>query len=118
MRFVLAVGLAMLFACGNPSDLPHVNTTQIAVTDDQFGPAVDTVAANQNIFWSFPPTNGHTHNITWVSGPNPLPPNSGDRMPGAATYVQFFATPGTYTYFCGFHGSADGTGMFGTLVVQ
>ena len=118
MRFVLAVGLALLVACGSPSDLPHVNTTQIVATDNQFGPQVDTVAANQNIFWSFPSTNGNAHNVTWASGPGTPPAPSGTRNPGDDTYTVFFATPGTYTYFCGFHGASDGSGMSGTLVVQ
>ena len=113
MRFVLAVGLVMLVACGNPSDLPHVNTTQIAAIDDQFSPSIDTVVVSQEIIWSFPTGNADTHTVTWTSSDTSLH-NSGDRAPGAPNYKQFFGTVGTYSYQCSHHASM---GMVGTLVV-
>jgi plastocyanin len=117
MRLVLALGAVIsLIACGNPSAISNT-TNQIAATDDQFGPSLDSVTANQNITWMFPSTNQNFHNVTWLSGPS-LPPNSGERGPGAQNYVQFFGTPGTYTYYCTHHGNPDGTGMAGTLVVH
>lgn len=113
----LLVVAGAVFACTNTADLGHFNSANIAVTDNQFGPALDSVSVSQNISWSFPSTNQNSHSINWTSGPS-LPPNSGDRMPGAATYVQFFGQTGTYTYYCRFHGAPDGSGMAGTLVVK
>jgi plastocyanin len=114
MRFVLAVGAALLVACGSPSDLPHVNTTMIAAIDDQFSPSIDTVVVSQNITWSFPGGNVDTHNVTWESGPALTGTSSGDHAPGTANYTQFFGTIGTYTYGCTHH---EAQGMVGTLVV-
>jgi plastocyanin len=111
MRFVLAVGVALLVACGNPSEAPHFNTGTIVASDDQFVPAVDTVVIGQLITWTFPGSNQDTHNVTWNNSPD-TSRTSGNRQPGAPNYQAFFGATGTYSYYCAFHASS---GMVGTV---
>jgi len=113
--------IAVVALCGlacqpDPTDQGSMNSTEIAISDDDFTPAVDTVAVNQNIRWVFGSTNADTHNVTWDSGPF-TPTNSGDKINGS-TYTVYFGTVGTYAYHCSHHGTAAGSGMAGTLTVQ
>ena len=84
------------------------HSTTITVSNNQFSPTPDTVAAGQVTFsWGAGAT---THNVTWLSGPATLPASSGDKSSG--TYKATLAA-GTYTYHCTIH-----AGMNGTIVVQ
>ena len=42
------------------------------------------------------------HNVTYVSGPTPLPANSPSQS-GTTTFSTTFAAVGTYTYHCTIH---------------
>jgi len=57
-------------------------------------------------------SNAVTHNVTWDSGPTPLPANSGN-MGAGASYSATLKV-GTYAYHCTIHGAS----MSGTIVVQ
>jgi plastocyanin len=53
-----------------------------------------------------------THNVTWQTGPAPLPANSGNKVAGESYQATLQA--GTYTYHCTIHAAQ---GMSGTFVV-
>ncbi len=43
--------------------------------------------------------------------------NSGDIDPGQ-TFSRTFSQPGTFPYYCVFHGDKGGVGMAGTIIVE
>ena len=107
--------IAVVAACSNssygtgPGGGPGGHSTTITVSNNQFSPTPDTVAAGQVTFsWSNGAT---THNVTWLSGPaGTLPANSTNMSSG--TY-QATLGAGTYSYHCTIH-----AGMNGTIVVH
>jgi plastocyanin len=83
--------------------------TTITVSNNQFLPRPDTIAAGNITFhWA---TGAVTHNVTWDSGPS-SPAGSGNRAAGDADYVEALVV-GTYNYHCTIHGAA----MSGSIVV-
>jgi plastocyanin len=83
--------------------------TTITVSNNQFLPRPDTIAAGSITFhWA---TNAVTHNVTWDTGPS-SPTGSGDKAGGDPDYSTALVA-GTYTYHCTHHTP----GMVGTIVV-
>jgi plastocyanin len=84
------------------------HSTTITVSDNMFTPTPDTVSAGTVTFsWA----GSNQHNVTWDSGPTPLPTNSVTQNAGS------YNAPlkvGTYQYHCVVHGSV----MSGTIVVH
>jgi len=103
---VVAVGV--LTACSSDSTGSGGNSTNITVGNNFFSPTPNTVPAGQVTFTWATPSNGH--NVTWQTGPAPLPAPSGTKTSG--TY-QATLQAGTYTYHCTLH-----SGMNGTITAQ
>jgi hypothetical protein len=73
--------------------------------------AVDTVAVNGTVTWTWATTEALPHSIQSLGSPSFT---SSAIITGAGkTYAVTFATPGTYQYDCGVHGQM----MTGTIVV-
>jgi plastocyanin len=95
-------------------------TASVTIMDYAFGPTSLTVKAGTTVTWT---NNGpSSHSVTsdaqggFDSGTLSPPMASMDPYGGTssgASYQMKFATPGTYTYHCAFHGS-----MHGTVTVQ
>jgi LPXTG-motif cell wall-anchored protein len=79
--------------------------------DDAFTPAQITVDAGTGITWSNSGSNPHT--VTTDDGSF----GSGTLQPGD-TFSSTFNTPGTFAYYCEFHGGPGGTGMSGVVTVR
>jgi plastocyanin len=114
----LAVG-AVVTACGDSSGPDHQPpVVSIDVGNDFFtsvrngssNPAVDTVAVNGMVTWTW--TARGTHDI--VPTGTPSFPESQDMLEPGSTYSVTFTAPGTYTYECEIHGPP----MIGRIVVQ
>ncbi|MDE1925125.1 MAG: cupredoxin domain-containing protein [Patescibacteria group bacterium] len=75
-----------------------------------FSPGTITIAAGDTVTW----TNNSSlqHTVTADDGSF----DSGTINAGG-TYSHTFMTPGTYRYYCRFHGALGGVGMSGTIVV-
>lgn len=102
---VVAVGI--LAACSDPTSNGG-RSTNITVGNNFFSPTPNTVPVGQVTFnWSTP-SNGH--NVTWQTGPAPLPANATTRSSGS---FQVTLQAGTYTYHCTLH-----SGMNGTITAQ
>ena len=104
-----AGGLALaLGACGTDGEGGLV---PLRVVDDEYSPAVVRIPAGGTVRWTFGGTN--THNViaadfSW---------RSAEVAGRGDTFERTFDAPGVYRYFCSFHGTPDGGGMSGMVVV-
>jgi plastocyanin len=107
---VLALGFGVITACSDSTSSGGGggHTTSLTVGNNFFSPTPDTVPAGVVTFTWSTPSNGH--NVTWSTGPAPLPTNSNTQNSG--TY-QATLKNGTYSYHCTVH-----PGMNGTIIVQ
>ncbi len=76
-----------------------------------FAPAELHVSPGTVVTWMN--SSSPTHTVTADDGSS----DSGDVSPGGA-YTQEFDTPGTYPYFCQYHGAPGGEDMAGVIVVD
>jgi plastocyanin len=114
----LAVG-AVVTGCGDssgPNQQPPVVSVEVgndfftSVHNGSSNPAVDTVAVNGMVTWTW--TQRGTHDI--VPTGTPTFPESQDMLEPGSTYSFTFTAPGTYTYECEIHHAP----MVGVIVVQ
>jgi plastocyanin len=114
----LAVG-AVVTACGDssgPDQQPPVVSVEVgndfftSVRNGSSNPAVDTVAVNGMVTWTW--TERGSHDI--VPTGTPSFPGSEEMLEPGSTYSVTFTGPGTYTYLCSVHGPP----MVGRVVVQ
>src|SRR5215831_17825670 len=85
--------------------------TQLTVRDFCFDGIADVVPAGARITVT---NDGQTtHNLVSVDGGF----SSGNLNPGESAQLTV-DRPGVYAYYCSFHGSAEGRGMAGVLVVE
>ncbi len=114
MRFtrvavVVVMGITFIAACSNYSTGSYSggHGNSITVSNNSFNPTPDTAAAGAVTFtWT---NASNSHNVTWLTGPAPLPDSSGTKTSGT---FQPTLQHGTYTYHCTIH-----PGMNGTIVV-
>lgn len=92
----------------NPGGTQSNNTLNVQISGGAFQPAVDTVAVNATVTWTF---NEGPHNVTFQDGVA-----SGDQSSG--TYQRTFSVAGSYAYRCTIHSSNFTSGMTGTIVVR
>jgi plastocyanin len=114
VRLMLIGAVAVAVACSSstsPSGGGGGRSTTITVADNSFSPTPDTVPVGQVTFSWATPSSGH--NVTWDSGPLPLPGNIATRTSGtqAVTLQATGSTP--YLYHCTLH-----LGMNGRIDVQ
>ncbi len=75
-------------------------------------PAVDTVAVDGTVMWTWTNTGNIPHSVQSLGSPSFT--SSAIQTGDGSTYQVKFSTPGTYRYDCAVHGSA----MSGTIVVR
>jgi len=82
-------------------------TVGVSVTSFAFTPRDTIVQAGGMVTWTW---NSGTvqHNVTYISGPTPLPANSPDQS-GTSTFSSTFTAVGTYLYHCTFHPQMTGS---------
>jgi plastocyanin len=91
---------------GGGGSNPPVQTSQVAVADNQFSPGAIQVAAGATVTWTWA-QNASLHNVTFTSG------TSSANLSAPATFARTFPTAGTFSYQCTLH-----PGMSGTVTVQ
>jgi len=91
-------------ASAQPAATVHMNS-------DSFDQTQVQIAAGQTVVWMN--GNGLVHSVTADDSSF----DSGDVAFGG-TFSQEFDTPGTYPYYCQYHGDVGGVGMAGVIVVQ
>lgn len=108
----LSLGLLAAFLPGSyVAAAPPAATVEVAAADFEFQPQSVTINAGDTITWTN--TGAAPHTATASDGSW----DSGNLDPGQ-TFSRTFDTPGTYNYYCRYHGTPEGTGMAGTIVVQ
>ena len=111
-RILTAVALLVSAFAG----LAHAAPTQqgnmsIKMVDYAFQPKTMTVPVGTTITWTN--TGKMPHTATSDTGVF----DTGNVDPGATSKSVTFSTPGTFPYFCKYHGGKGGAGMAGTIVV-
>jgi plastocyanin len=83
----------------------------VSVQDNLFSPTPLQVSAGTTVVWSL--DGGSQHTVTLDDGSS----DSGPLDPGTV-YSLTFSAPGTYAYYCNFHGAPGGAGMAGVIAVS
>jgi plastocyanin len=119
VRLLAIAAIAVAAACGNstsygspppppppapPPPPPGGHSTTITVANNSFSPTPDTIPAGTIAFsWA---ASAVTHNVTWQTGPAPLPTNSGNKSANESYQATLVA--GDYTYHCTIHAGMNG----------
>jgi plastocyanin/uncharacterized membrane protein YozB (DUF420 family) len=85
------------------------DTVQIAVENFKFTPNPVTIKVGTTVVWT---DKGGRHTVQTADGYI-----KSDILTADKTYSKKFDKPGTYTYYCDFHGDKSGTGMSGKITV-
>lgn len=111
---LLAVGLlaaaVVLAACATEASR-DATSFPVRVVDDEYSPSLVRVPIGGTVSWGFGGAN--PHNVVAADG-SWLSPATVDR---GGRFEYTFPEAGVYRYFCTYHGTADGTGMAGVIVV-
>ena len=90
----------------NPTSGSPIQTTSVAVSDNQFSPAAIQVSPGATVTWTWI-QGAALHNVTFSSG------TPSANLGSNATFNRSFPAAGTFTYQCTLH-----PGMTGTVKVQ
>jgi plastocyanin len=90
---------------------PAAAEVTVSAKDFEFGPLEIKVKAGTTIIWKN--DGAKPHSATAADGSF----DTAIFQPGESKSAKF-DTPGTFKYFCQLHGTADGNGMVGTVVVE
>jgi plastocyanin len=110
---VSAVALAATTTVGTlPAGAQTSGSSKVTVGDNYFKPVTLEVTAGTKVTWT---NKGKIlHNVT----PSKKAQKFGTKsLPKGKSYSYTFTKPGTYAYYCSFHGS-PGSGQRGTIVVE
>lgn len=111
----LAPLAAVAAAAGAFAVVPALAADQsVQTSGNNFSPKTVTIDPGDKVTWSN--ADGGFHNVRFVDGQYESPK---DPSPTWASPVErTFEQPGSYRYFCEAHGSEEGGGMTGTVVVR
>ena len=119
MKLRLIGVLLVAVACSDKTvTMPVIVTpgpNQVFMQGSAFVPATRTVTAGTTV--QFVNMDGVTHTATSSSVPAGASAFSSGNLSTNGTFSVMLNTPGTYAYYCVFHG-APGTGMHATIVVN
>jgi plastocyanin len=95
-----------------PPQAPQDSTDPaVQIVDSSFKDKTITIAAGTTVVWTHDGNRPHT--VTADDGSfDSSTLNSSD------SFKFTFSEPGTYPYYCRFHGGPGGTGMSGTIIVS
>ncbi|HEY1013422.1 MAG TPA: plastocyanin/azurin family copper-binding protein, partial [Herpetosiphonaceae bacterium] len=96
---------------GNPLQQMPPQQLSMPIQDNQFAIKEIRVPLGSTITWQHAGTRPHTVTADDEGF------DSGSLNPGQS-FAQTFDKPGTFAYFCAFHGGPDGTGMSAVVIVQ
>jgi len=94
-----------------PTAAPAPAEVAVALKDFEFGPPQITIKAGTTIVWKNEGAQPHSATAVDKSFDTAI------FQPGESKTTKFDA-PGTFKYFCQLHGTPDGNGMVGTVIVE
>ncbi len=103
---VLAVGVVAACGGGDATDV-----VQVLGVDDSFSPEILEIGVGDAVEWKMEGDNPHNVYASDNSWQSPFEMQRGDK------YTRTFDEAGVYAYFCTFHGTAEGDGMAGYVIV-
>lgn len=112
-----AVLTALLMLAGVPA---RAEFREVALVDDEFQPANLTIRQGDTVVWVHRGQRPHgvrAADGSFESSPGCSFQNGSSCMRSGDRYSRTFDQPGTYSYFCPVHGSANGVGMAGQVTV-
>ena len=89
---------------------PADGAAAVAIGDNSFTPKEISIPVGGTVTWTHKGQRKHT--VTADDGSF-----KSDTLEAGATFAQHFDKPGTYAYYCEFHGGAGGGGMSGVIKV-
>jgi len=99
-------------AAASVTPAPSANTITVVMSDFQFTDKTITIKAGTSVIFSNQGTKKHTA----TADDNSF--DTGVILPGASSAPVKFDKPGTFPYFCQFHGAPGGVDMAGVITVQ
>jgi len=78
----------------------------VTVSNNNFNPDNSVIQSGGTVKWTWA-AGADPHNVTFTSGPTPLPPSSATQNTGSHSAT--ITTVGTYDYHCTIHAGMDGT---------
>lgn len=100
-------------SCGAPADRNGGNF--VSIYDNNFSASVIRVPENGLVRWMHV---GHVvHNVMAVDSSWRIEGGNGNDIPVGAEVSARFPKAGVYNYYCSYHGTRDGKGMAGVVVV-
>jgi plastocyanin len=92
------------------TQLPAAAGSQVTIGDNSFTPKEISVPVGATVVWNHKGQRKHT--VTADDGSF-----KSDTLEAGASFQQTFNKPGTFAYYCEFHGGAGGGGMSGVIKV-
>lgn len=113
VRRFLPLLLALLASCGAPADRSGGNF--VSIYDNSFSASVIRIPENGLVRWMHV---GHVvHNVMAADSSWHIEGANGNDIPVGAEVSARFPRAGVYQYYCSYHGTRDGKGMAGVVVV-
>jgi plastocyanin len=97
---------------GAAASLRQADESVTATAANEFDPSTVTISVGEKVTWT---NGGGVHNVRFVDGQFEMPPNA---VSPPWTVARTFSNTGSYVYYCELHGSAQGVGMAGTVIVN
>ena len=88
---------------------PAAAGAMVSISNFQFAPKVVRIKAGADVTWQVK-EGSHTVSADNAGFESPT-------LSAGKTFSHKFSTPGTYRYYCSFHGSKGGHDMAGTVIV-
>ncbi len=109
-RLGSAVASAAVLVLASGTALAQDSTSSVVEQGTAFAPAELHVTVGTTVVWTNPDYQAHTVTADDAAF------DSGDQNPGDV-FQQTFSKPGTYQYFCQYHGGPGLSDMAGVVVV-
>jgi plastocyanin len=109
MGRVVLVLVTVAGAVGWSAVAAHADSS-VSIAGFAFSPHTTTITAGETVTWTN--HDGTDHTVTADNGA------FDSTLADGQSFSFTFANPGTYAYYCRFHGAPGGVGMSGTVIVQ
>lgn len=96
---------------------PTASNPNVFISNNAANPTSLTVPVGTTVTWTWP-SGVFGHNVIPTPSSGNMPSGSGNPQDGPATYTFTYNTAGTFGFYCTLHGTPQGGGMAGQVIVQ